>query len=198
MELKHYVMAMAHPLRRLLLLSCGLAATAPALHAQHEAHEHDCTVLCTSADSARLQRLFAGARRADTKSWPASTHEKVEAPIRNSGEVYQFRLALCITPEVLDKFYDGGQFSKQKVYDWWRATEAELNTYYRRDVGIELKMIIDDRLIMFENNTGFDIRVAGTPNALNGTPIISALIGADSYDVGVLITKSTSSLAGQA
>ena len=191
-------MAMAHPLRRLLLLSCGLAATAPALHAQHEAHEHDCTVLCTSADSARLQRLFAGARRADTKSWPAGTHEKVEAPIRNSGEVYQFRLALCITPEVLDEFYDGGQFSKQKVYDWWRATEAELNTYYRRDVGIELKMIIDDRLIMFENNTGFDIRVAGTPNALNGTPIISALIGADSYDVGVLITKSTSSLAGQA
>ena len=123
-----------------------------------------------------------------------------EGIINNDGYVYQFRVALLITPEVIDEFRDAqGQFDRNLVYAYWERAEAELNSYYRNDVGIELKVVRDDRLIMLENNTGISIRGAnGTPIADNGTLLINACIDSDEYDVGLMITKNTGSLNGAA
>lgn len=41
------------------------------------------------------------------------------------GEVYQFRVALCLTPEVLGKFHNAaGVLDKQLVHDWWDFEET--------------------------------------------------------------------------
>ncbi len=178
-----------------LLLILYLTLASQQTYAQHGfcGCEH-----LTGIDSARYARFMAGgeaARRAKKKAAVQTFHTGV---IHNTGEVFQFRLAMLITPYVMDEFSTDGILDKQKVYDFWDNAERILNSYYRNDVGIELKVIHDDRLIMTENNTGIEIMNAGTPNANNGTKIIDALLTNEGYDVGIMITKSTGSLAGKA
>lgn len=152
----------------------------------------------TGADSVRYARFMAGGEAARRAKAKAPTQTFRTGVIYNTGEVFQFRLAMLITPYVMDEFSTDGVLDKQKVYDFWDHAERVLNDYYRNDVGIELKVIHDDRLIMTENNTGIEIMNAGTPNANNGTKIIDALLTNEGYDVGIMITKSTGSLAGKA
>lgn len=156
-------------------------------------------------DSLRLARFMQGSGQANRRSSPSlvPVQDLVtyrQGIINNDGYVYRFRVALLITPEVIDEFLDAqNQFDKNLVYSYWERAEAELNTYYRHDVGIELKVVRDDRLIMHENTTGIDIRgINGTPIADNGTLLINACIDPDDYDVGLMITKSTGSLNGAA
>ena len=168
------------------------------LNAQHH-HDDDTTcsiIRPTGEDSVRYARLLQSAPKAVSNLRGADVTAQVEVPIHNSGEVYQFRVALLITPEVLDEFNGGDEAT---VMAWWDKAEAELNGYYRNDVGIEIKVVKDSRLIMFENNTGYDIRNgSGSLVSENGTPIVNSLIGEESYDLGLMITKGTGSLAGQA
>lgn len=191
-------------MKRIFLLICILFAVVCPLVVQANQHHDCCQLPLTGIDSVRYQRFLEGAAKASALKVKSIKQNAVanavpSGIIHNSGEVYQFRVALCITPEVLDEFQnEEGVVDKQRVYDWWSDTEAELNEYYRRDVGIELKVVKDDRLIMFENTTGYEIRKGGAPIADSGTPIVDALIGVSNYDVGLLITKATGSLNGAA
>lgn len=176
-----------------LMMGCHLW-----LNAQHV---HDDTTTCsiirpTGEDSVSYARLLQSQPKAKGKLRGAEVWTSAEVPIYNSGEVYQFRVALLITPEVLDEFNGGDE---PTVMAWWDKAEAELNSYYRTDVGIEIKVVKDSRLIMLENNTGYDIRNgSGSLVSENGTPIVNSLIGEANYDLGLMITKGTGSLAGQA
>ena len=172
---------------------------APLQAQQAHTHDHEtCSVIYpTGQDSVALQRIMAGAtyhrRQAVAAEGKAAEPAK---PIFNSGEVYRFRVALLMTPEVLGDFANGDPAT---VHAWWDRVEAELNQYYRNDVGIELVLVKDDRLIMHENTTEYPIRnTSGSLVSESGTPIINALIGEFSYDIGLMITNGTGSLAGQA
>ena len=177
------------------LLLLLLASLAPwQLHAQHI--DCGCTGHLSGLDSVRYARFWAGgeaARRA--KAAVPGLHQGV---VHNTGEVFQFRVAMLVTPYVIDEFMTDGMLDKQKVHDFWENAERTLNSYYRNDVGIEIKVLREDCLIMTENHTGIEIMNGGTPNVSNGTKIMDALLTNEGYDVGIMITKATGSLAGKA
>lgn len=178
-----------------LLLILFLAFASQHIHAQRSfcGCEH-----LTGTDSMRYARFMAGGEAARKAKSKVAAQAFRAGVIYNTGEVFQFRLAMLITPYVLDEFSTDGVLDKQKVYDFWDNAERTLNHYYRNDVGIELQVIRDDRLIMTTNDTGIEIMSGGIPNANNGTRIMDALLTNDGYDVGIMITKSTGSLAGKA
>ena len=82
-------------------------------------------------DSIRLARFMEGGRS------DGSLHGRFLSPalgqtgyregiINNDGYVYQFRVALLITPEVIDEFCDAqGQFDRNLVYAYWERAEVE-------------------------------------------------------------------------
>lgn len=192
-------------LKKMLLgcwaLLCTLSPTAAV------AQVCDCGMrLPTGEDSVRYARFWEGAARAQRArlapaqgAAQATATQTAQGIVWPGGEVYQFRVALCLTPEVLGKFYNGeGVLDKQLVRDWWDETERKLQEYYRNDVGIDLQVVRDERLIVTDNTTGYEFRVNGSPNFHFGTEIINNLIGADKYDVGVLIMNATGSLNGTA
>lgn len=181
------------------LAALSLSYAAPMQAQQEHTHDHEtCSVIYpTGEDSVALQRILAGAtylrRQAVAAEGKAA---EVKKPIYNSGEVYRFRVALLMTPEVLGDFANGDPTT---VRTWWEKVETELNKYYRQDVGIELEVVKDERLIMHENTTEYPIRnTSGSLVSESGTPIINYLIGEFNYDIGLMITNGTGSLAGQA
>ena len=177
------------------LLFLLLAALAPwQLRAQHI--DCGCTDHLSGEDSVRYARFWAGGEAARRVRAAAPAFR--QGVVHNTGEVFQFRVAMLITPIVLDEFMTAGVLDKQKVYDFWENAERTINDYYRNDVGIEIKVLRDDRLIMTENTTGFEIYSAGIPNANVGTKILDVLLTNDAYDVGIMITKSAGGLAGKA
>lgn len=115
--------------------------------------------------------------------------ETVGEIIPNTGYVYVYRLALCITPMAFLKNFHS---NKDEVRSWWEKMEKYLESVYLRDVGIRFKVIRDDKLIMVENNTGY------TPRMRNGTYIIDKLIGSDAYETGVIIDYKESGANGVA
>ena len=108
-------------------IAAFLFAGAAPLQAQ-QAHTHDhetCSVIYpTGQDSVALQRIMAGAtyhrRQAVTAEGKAAEPAK---PIFNSGEVYRFRVALLMTPEVLG--YSGASGSSGIVW----AVSSSPTTY---------------------------------------------------------------------
>ena len=177
------------------LLFLFLAALAPCLvRAQHI--DCGCTDHLSGEDSVHYARFWAGGEAA--RRVRAAAPGLRQGVVYNTGEVFQFRVAILITPIVLDEFMTEGELDKQKVYDFWDNAERTINAYYRNDVGIEIKVLRDDRLIMTENTTGFEIYSAGIPNASVGTKILDALLTNEAYDVGIMITKSAGGLAGKA
>lgn len=177
------------------LLVLLLAALAPyQVRAQHI--DCGCTDHLSGEDSLRYARFWAGGEAA--RRVRAAAPGLRQGVVYNTGEVFQFRVAMLITPIVLDEFMTDGELDKQKVYDFWDNAERTINAYYRNDVGIEIKVLRDDRLIMTENTTGFEIYSAGIPNASVGTKILDALLTNEAYDVGIMITKSAGGLAGKA
>ncbi len=194
-------MKLKKQLLQCLTLFCTLSPTAAV------AQVCDCGMsLPSGLDSVRYARFWEGAAQAQRARLAQSNGAARTAATKAAssvvwpgGEVYQFRVALCITPEVLSKFYNSeGVLDKQLVHDWWDETERKLQEYYRNDVGIDLQVVRDDRLIVTDNTTGYEFRVNGSPNFHFGTEIINSLIGTDSYDVGVLIMNATGSLNGTA
>lgn len=118
-------------------------------------------------------------RTRSTRKIPViSPKETTDEIIPNTGHVYVYRLALCITPEAF--LYDFHS-SKAEVSKWWEEMERYLERMYLRDVGIRFKVIRDDKLIMVKNTTNY------TPRMPSGTKIIDELIGSSAYETGVLI-----------
>ena len=176
-------------------MALSLALLAPwQLRAQHI--DCGCTDHLSGEDSVRYARFWAGGEAA--RRVKAAAPALRQGVVHNTGEVYQFRVAMLITPYVLDEFMTDGVLDKQKVYDFWGNAERIINDYYRNDVGIEIKVLREDCLIMTENTTGYDIYSGGIPNASVGTLILDKLLTNDKYDVGIMITKSAGGLAGKA
>lgn len=181
--------------RRLSIFLLSLASLAP-WHVCAQHIDCGCTDHLSGEDSVRYARFWAGGEAA--RRVRAAAPGLRQGVVYNTGEVFQFRVAMLITPYVLDEFMTGGVLDKQKVNDFWENAERTLNSYYRNDVGIEVKVLRDDCLIMTENTTGFEIYSAGIPNASVGTKILDALLTNENYDVGIMITKSAGGLAGKA
>ena len=108
-------------------LLCTLSPTAAV------AQVSDCGMtLPTGEDSVRYARFREGAARAQrSRTAPAQGAAKTTATqtaqsiVWPGGEVYQFRGALCLTPEVLGKFHNAaGVLDKQLVHDWWDFEET--------------------------------------------------------------------------
>ena len=177
------------------LLFLFLAALAP-FHVRAQHIDCGCTDHLSGEDSVHYARFWAGGEAA--RRVRAAAPGLRQGVVHNTGEVFQFRVAMLITPIVLDEFMTAGVLDKQKVYDFWDNAERIINDYYRNDVGIEIKVLRDDRLIMTENTTGFEIYSAGIPNASVGTKILDVLLTNEAYDVGIMITKSAGGLAGKA
>ena len=177
------------------LLVLLLAALAPyQVRAQHI--DCGCNDHLSGEDSVRYARFWAGGEAA--RRVRAAAPGLRQGVVHNTGEEFQFRVAMLITPIVMDEFMTDGVLDKQKVYDFWDNAERTINAYYRNDVGIEIKVLRDDRLIMTENTTGFEIYSAGIPNANVGTKILDVLLSNEAYDVGIMITKLAGGLAGKA
>ena len=91
------------------------------------------TLLCTLSPTAAVAQVCdCGAARAQrSRTAPAQGAAKANATqtahsiVWSGGEVYQFRVALCLTPEVLGKFHNAaGVLDKQLVHDWWDFEET--------------------------------------------------------------------------
>ena len=113
------------------LLFLSLAALSPwQLRAQHI--DCGCTDHLSGEDSVRYARFREGAARAQrSRTAPAQGAAKTTATqtahsiVWPGGEVYQFRVAPCLTPEVLGKFHNAaGVLDKQLVHDWWDFEET--------------------------------------------------------------------------
>src|SRR5574344_34071 len=98
------------------LLLLLLAALAPwQLRAQHI--DCGCTDHLSGEDSVRYARFWAGGE--DARRVRAAAPGLRQGVVYNTGEVFQFRVAMLITPIVLDEFVTDGVLDKQKVYDFW-------------------------------------------------------------------------------
>ena len=96
-----------------------LVGAAPLQAQQAHTHDHEtCSVIYpTGQDSVALQRIMAGATYHRRQAVAAEGKAAEPArPIFNSGEVYRFRVALLMTPEVLGDFANGDPAT---VHAWW-------------------------------------------------------------------------------
>ena len=179
---------------RQLILSFCLLTTMPKLTAQPHGQK-DCSVVQLTGHEAELYERICQHRLVSLPRRQAGRTSSPTSVIHNSGEVYTFRLALCITPEVLSEFANGDPAA---VEAWWDRMEDFLNSCYRQDVGIRFTLVRDNRLIMQAEVPDHPVRVNGRPATTDATNIIDALIGNDAYDLGLLIMQTSGGLAGQA
>ncbi|MDD7461959.1 MAG: M12 family metallo-peptidase [Prevotellaceae bacterium] len=100
------------------------------------------------------------------------------AALVNLGHIYVFRLAIAISPNSFQHDFHG---SREEVRQWWNEMEKYLESVYRNAVGLRFEVVRDERLIMQNNTTGFDLQLS------NGTNLLNKLIGKDQYEAGVLI-----------
>ncbi|GJQ07891.1 hypothetical protein CAPN010_20490 [Capnocytophaga cynodegmi] len=112
----------------------------------------------------------------------------------HSDEILRvYRLAVLV-----DWYYYSREGSIEAVKKYWSSLEATLNEIYMRDIGIKFEIVNDEKLIFntsdkqtFDNKTSRYI-------IDNSTLKINQLIGADNYDVGIVIAKSRSKNNGLA
>ncbi|MFK8283016.1 reprolysin-like metallopeptidase [Capnocytophaga cynodegmi] len=112
----------------------------------------------------------------------------------HSDEILRvYRLAVLV-----DWYYYSREGSIDAVKKYWSSLEATLNEIYMRDIGIKFEIVNDEKLIFntsdkqtFDNKTSRYI-------IDNSTLKINQLIGADNYDVGIVIAKSRSKNNGLA
>lgn len=122
--------------------------------------------------------------------------------IYTDGVLRVYRLALPISWVAWERAMpDGMGNSVANVKAFWALTEATLNEFYMRDLGIMFTVVNDERLIQKDyyndpykpyNSSSKDALIAANTNILNN------LIGEDNYDIGVVIgvTGGVAGLAG--
>ena len=190
-------------LQKILPLGIFLAALLPALPSSAQSHDHEddcCLALPESKLAASFRQMLQdnGTRQSDLKSVsralrPSSPSQSV---IDNTGEVYVMRVALCLTYEVAYGF-NSGDF--ETVNAWWNEAERVLNSIYRDDVGVEMRVVRDPNLICLAEDAELPLRNnEGSIIITNAVPLINKLIGEDAYDLGLLVANPKGSLQGQA
>ncbi|WP_231554092.1 reprolysin-like metallopeptidase, partial [Capnocytophaga canis] len=121
--------------------------------------------------------------------------EKIVRKIHTDNALRVFRLAVLVDKYYYDRYYG----SKDAVKSFWSRLEIALNEYYIREIGIKLQIVNDDRLIIDSSKEKvFDGELSN--KILNkSTAKINELIGKDSYDAGIIISRnSDTNIAGLA
>lgn len=105
----------------------------------------------------------------------------------SDGILRVYRLALAVDNSILNShpFYG----DTDKIKSFWGEVETFMNELYTRDLGIKIEVVNDDRLIVTDESKAlFNYRGAHTVTEL-GTRKINELIGEESYDIGVVMTR---------
>ncbi|MFK8274653.1 reprolysin-like metallopeptidase [Capnocytophaga cynodegmi] len=112
----------------------------------------------------------------------------------HSDEILRvYRLAVLV-----DWYYYSSEGSIEAVKKYWSSLEATLNEIYMRDIGIKFEIVNDEKLIFnTSDKQAFDYKTSRYIID-NSTLKINQLIGADNYDVGIVIAKSRSKNNGLA
>ncbi|ATA92175.1 hypothetical protein CGC56_08425 [Capnocytophaga canimorsus] len=112
----------------------------------------------------------------------------------HSDEILRvYRLAVLV-----DWYYYSREGSIEAVKKYWSSLEATLNEIYMRDIGIKFEIVNDEKLIFnTSDKQTFDYKTSRYIID-NSTLKINQLIGADNYDVGIVIAKSRSKNNGLA
>ncbi|EJW92495.1 hypothetical protein EVA_19394 [gut metagenome] len=107
---------------------------------------------------------------------------------------YVYRMALCLSPDYVNGYF---QNDKKRILEWLDEVETFLNTVYRRDIGVKFIINRDERLWLtswpHKQNISDDVYF----RVHNGTEIINNIIGAENYDVGLLIRHPIGGMSGQ-
>ncbi len=111
--------------------------------------------------------------------------------------IREYRLAIAV-----------GYLAASRLTENWKTYFINivnyLNTIYMRDLGIRFVPVLDERLFnlnpSLENGIFSQDGKPMTASAIrsNGTPFINKIIGAEKYDVGVVITPSKEFIGGMA
>ena len=132
--------------------------------------------------TATTQRGQSGFRSANRST-------SYDLPSLSDGMFREYRLAVMISY----KDYASDKFNKNinKIHAFWAEIETFLNEIFVRDVGIQFKMVKDDRLIITDPKKANEIY-----NVLTVTKVINNLIGEENYDAGATYNKVDGNLAG--
>jgi len=99
------------------------------------------------------------------------------APTISDGVFREYRLAVYMTNEGFRSEQLNQDVSKVKAF--WKELETFLNNIYVRDLGVRFTIVQDERLIekSYKGSYAYDA----------GTKLINAAIGADAYDIGIVV-----------
>ena len=117
--------------------------------------------------------------------------------IANRDVLFVYRLALPISY----KSFVSSDFNAniQNVKTFWANAEVQLNEIYTREIGVKFEIVKDEKLILQTSGNELDTYSANTI-IQKSTYFINHLIGAEKYDLGVIIAEKydTPHLAGLA
>ncbi|MDO5615359.1 MAG: zinc-dependent metalloprotease [Cruoricaptor ignavus] len=107
-----------------------------------------------------------------------------------------FRLAIPISPEIYRNIFNE---NTESVRTRLANMESYINEIYMRDLGVKIKMVYDEKLILTETNL-LDEDNKLKPAVILGTStgVINGLIGEENYDVGIAWTRIADSYGGMA
>ena len=111
--------------------------------------------------------------------------------IANTNVLRVYRLAVPITYNVFSSWFFNNDIDKAKTF--WADTEIFLNEIYTRDLGVRFEVINNEKLI--SKSTGeefFDSSKNASYIINHSTQLINDLIGENNYDVGIVISHTSS------
>ena len=122
---------------------------------------------------------------------------EVSDQIPDLSELRIYRIAFLIPPSMYNQLTPDCTTREEKVAkirSYLQGWVKELNRSYKRDIGVEFQLVDDERLWLAETT---DYDWGGWTNVDNTlseiTPAITALIGQDSYDIGLCICNYSAS-----
>lgn len=104
-------------------------------------------------------------------------------PLVNTHKLFVYRLAIAIDYEAFQSWFGGDE---KQVYQFWDDADDFLNSAYLRDLGIQLEIVRDKRLIVRDKPL-FDKNQDGRLALRWGTIRLNSLIDKKEYDVGAWI-----------
>jgi len=176
---------------------------------------HDRTWRIGTGSDSRLTAIpeeAAGNRSCGTHDAPEATRTSTQTPaeaaggkhwsdqiedymVYNNGILYLYRLAIPV-----DYYYFSDPYlfngSKDAVKEFWASTEAALNDFYGREIGLCFTIVNDDRLIITDPEQELYTSTKGSEIIKGSTGIINGLIGEENYDIAISIAKMTSGELG--
>ncbi|MBS9773531.1 MAG: hypothetical protein KGV59_00005, partial [Tenacibaculum sp.] len=118
----------------------------------------------------------------------------ISREVNTNSEIYDdnvlrvWRLALPVGYQYFTKYMNS---DVNKVKEFWKATEKQLNELYMREVGVKFKIIDDERLIQKDKAVRDEIFGGWgiTYSMGKSTEEINKMIGSESYDIGLFLEE---------